>query len=156
MNITQFSTLIIAILSFILSCYVILMDKKNRMYQLLYKCYERIQNPLDQAHTYTTSEHMEMEEYPESEVAERAKVESYKVSSTVNRELNFACYLVLKKQINLNCFFDLFGPYLAGRLLQLEIPRMKYKIINYKYLCEVIYLCQKKKLLPLKNKAKYS
>jgi len=132
------------------------MDKKNRMYQLLHKCYERIHNPLDQTHPHTISEYMEMEKDPESEASEKSKVESDKVSSIVNRELNFACYLVLRKQINLNCFFDLFGPYLAGRLEELEMPRFKYKIINYKYLCEVIYLCQRKKLLPLRNKTKSS
>jgi len=154
MNIIEFSTLTIAILSFVLSCYVIFKDKKNRMYDLLHKCYERIHVPLDQKQPLTISEYIEMEENPDSEETEKRKTENDHASSIVNRELDFACYLVLDKQIKLNLFFDIFGGYLAGRLMQLETPKLKYKIINKKYLCEVIDLCKKKKLLPLKNNKK--
>jgi hypothetical protein len=124
------------------------------MYDLLHKCYERIHIPLDQKQPLTISECIEMEENPGSEETEKRKTENNHTSSIVNRELDFACYLVLNKQIDLDPFFDVFGAYLAGRLMLIETPSLAHKIINKKYLCEVIELCKKKKLLPLKNNRK--
>ncbi|TKJ38132.1 MAG: hypothetical protein CEE38_05075 [Planctomycetes bacterium B3_Pla] len=125
------------------------------MYDMLHKCYERIHASLDQKQPITISEYIEMEENPDSEKTEKRKTESDHVSSIVNRELDFACYLLLKKQIDLNSFFDLFAGYLAGRLMQLETPSLKYKIINKIYLCKVIEIYKRKKMLPLKNNKKF-
>jgi hypothetical protein len=53
--------------------------------------------------------------------------------------------------VNLNHFFNIFGGYLAGRLMQLETPKLRYKVINKKYLCDVIDLCKKKEIVAFKR-----
>lgn len=154
MTIAEISSLAIAIFSFCLSCYLIFRDRKNKMYDTLYQCYERIQSIHAQFPILSVSEMIYMVEEPDSDEAERIKIDNEHFSDLLDKELDFACYLVIKKQIKLKDFVDLFGGALAGREWLLNTS-LKYKVMNRPYLYQVIHLCKSKKFLPLKENKRY-
>lgn len=150
MNLVEFFTMAVALLSFIISCYVVRRDRKNRMFDLLYRCYERVQDAHRERPIVTVTEFIEMEEDPDSLKAEKHQTESQKISTNVERELDVACYYVYRQQIELNAFFDLFKGWLAGRREAWPLMQ-KERIKNYFYTWEIIKLCERKKLLPLRK-----
>jgi len=87
---------------------------------------------------------------PDSEEAQRYKAKSGNTMFRVDREFEFACYLVTKKQVDFYLFFDLFRKWLAMRALTWD-SSSEYKKHNLPYTWGIIEFCKKKKLLPLKK-----
>jgi hypothetical protein len=144
MNIISFSTIIIAILSLIISLYVLRRDRKNRTYDILYKCYDRLNLVQHERDNDNSTDDLNEEERL------NRKYKSISRQQKIDSELEFACYLVYKEQIELETFFDLFKGWLAGRS-EFWCGKEKYKAYNNPYTWLVIQQCHNKKLLPIKT-----
>jgi len=92
-----------------------------------------------------------MEENPEDPRWEEYKQKSKETQNSMERELEFACYLVVKEQVNFEMFFYLFRGWLASREVFWKDKRNQARAKNHPYTVKVITLCQKKKLLPIKR-----
>ncbi len=148
----EISAIIIAVLSFFLSLYVIYRDRKNKNLDNLFLSRQRILDAFNDREVLTVDEMVYFfEENPDSEEAQKHKAISADIKYKVDREFEFACYLVIKKQINLNLFFDLFGKWLAMREI-IWNSMSTYKKHNFSYTWRVIDLCKKRGLLPLNKK----
>lgn len=116
---------------------------------MLYKCYERLHQAHGARPFATGSELAAMEEDPEDVRWEEYRQKSSVAQDAVERELELACYLVAKKQVNLEMFFYLFRGWLASRTMFWKHNKARAK--NHPYTVQIISLCTKKKLLPIKQ-----
>ena len=149
MTAPEIATLAIAMLSLVISLWVVVRDRKQRQIDMLYKCYERLHQAHGARPFATASELAAMEDDPEDARWEEYKQKSSDAQSTVERELEFACYLVVKRQIDLEMFFYLFRGWLASRAMFWKHNEARAK--NHPYTVQVIALCLEKKLLPIKR-----
>lgn len=146
-EVVQISTMSVAILSIIVSLYVVKRDRKNRKFDMLYKSYNRLINAHKEANNSRSEEGLGLFANIEDD---EINIKSPRSSNRIDSELEFACYLVCKKQIDLKVFFDLFKGWLSARgILWLETS--EYKAYNHPYTWLVIKKCYDKKYLPIKT-----
>ncbi|MDD5340911.1 MAG: hypothetical protein PHC97_00565 [Patescibacteria group bacterium] len=149
--IIETSSIVIAGLSFTLSIYVILRDRKNKKHDNLVDARERILNIFDEEEVLTPDEMQEhFEDNPESYEAQKLRAELRDKSFKVDREFEYLCFLVIKKQVDFQEFFNLFHKWLAMRDL-MWTDYQQYKQENLPFTWRVIKLSKDKKLLPLKK-----
>jgi hypothetical protein len=151
MTFIEISTISIALLSLFISLLVIIRDRRQRQIDMLYKCYERLHQAHGQKPFASISNLIEMEDNPDDERWSEYKQKSDQVQHVVERELEFACYLVINKQINLRLFFYLFKGWLASREMFWRSNNNQYMAKNHPYTVKIIKLCIDKKILPIKN-----
>lgn len=150
--IVDISTITIAVIALVLSVYVIFRDRKNKKLDNLIACRQRIIEAFESNEVLTVDQMIEyFEENPHSPEAQKHKALSQEVTARVDREFEFACYLVITKQIDFVSFFDLFGKWLAMRRIDWD-GRSIHKKTNLPFTWRVIQLCEKKRILPLKTK----
>src|ERR1700722_20019254 len=105
MNTDSTSTLAIAILSLVFSFWALVRSRRNREIDMLHQCYARLHQASANRPYMTITQHIEMEETPDDPRWEEYVEKSEDAQDAVERELEFACYLVIQKQINLEMFF---------------------------------------------------
>jgi len=146
--IINIASITIAILSLLLSIYVISRDRRSKKFDNLLTCRQKILSAFDDQEILSVDEMVEFfEEMPESEEAQKHKAKSQSIMFRVDREFEFTCFLVIKKEIELLAFFDIFKVWLTMRKDTFNL--YEYKKINLPYTWEIIQLCTKSKLLPL-------
>ncbi len=146
---SDLATLAIALLSLILSFWVLMRDRRQRQIDILYQCYERLHQAYGSIPFATPSELAAMDECPEDPCWEEYKQKSNDAQRSIERELEFACYMLVKKQINFEMFFYLFRGWLSGRERFWKHDHARAK--SYPYTVKIIMLCRKKGLLPIKQ-----
>ena len=107
--------ILIALLSLVISLWVVTRDRRNRQMDMLCQCYERLRQAHDSRPFSSPSELAEMEDNPDDVRWEEYKTKSETAQSAVDRELEFACFLVTRKQVNLEAFFHIFRGWIASR-----------------------------------------
>jgi len=146
--ILNIASIVIAVLSFVLSIYVVSRDRKNKKFDNLLMCRQRILDTFDNKEIFSVEEMIEFfEDNPHSQEAQKHKVRSQSIMQKVEREFEFTCYLVMKDQVDLSDFFEIFKGWLAMR--SFVYNRQEFKKRNLPYTWKVIKLCTQKKMLPL-------
>lgn len=97
MNISEGVSFIIAIISLIISIYVVLRDQKEKRFDLLMNMYDRLE-----------SANAELQLQTEKELAQKAQWK-------LERELETACFMLYKRKINKTSFFHLYSDWLLER-----------------------------------------
>jgi hypothetical protein len=147
--IVDISTMTIAVISLVLSVYVITRDRKNKKLDNLTACRQRVIEAFENNEILTVDQMIEyFEMNPHSPEAQKHKALSQEVTARVDREIEFACYLVITKQVDFASFFDLFGKWLAMRQIDWD-DRSIHKKANNPFTWKVIQLYEKKRMLPL-------
>ena len=142
-------SILIAIVSLTISFYVVFRDRKIKRLDNLHSCRQNLLNIFEQIDVLTVEEMIDyFEENPSSDQAQKYSAKSKEITLRVDREFEYTCYLVIRKQIDFKSFFDLFKSWLAMRQIDWD-SRAKYKIKNYPYTWAVIQKCLKKDLLPI-------
>lgn len=133
----------IAIISLCVSIYVVMRDKTTRKYDILHQAYSRLSTIMDKV-----SEQDHNFDYGNEEERFKQELISSSNQHRIERELEFVCYYIYKEQIELQAFFDLFGPWLAARhrFWSKHQPEMK---TAHPYTWKAIEACTERKLLPL-------
>jgi hypothetical protein len=152
---TEIFTIAIAILSLLLSIYVIRKDRKNKRLDNLILCRQRIMDAFDDDEVITVDQMIEyLEDKPRSPRAEKYRAKTQAVHNRVEREFEFACYLVLKRQVDLLPFLDIFEKFLNWRHLTWQSK--DFKRANSPFTWKLTELCAKKHLLrPIPEKFKF-
>src|SRR5688572_10217330 len=109
---TELSTLAIALASLMVSIWVVVRDQRQRKVDMLYQCYERLHKVHETRPFATVSDLVEMDRNPEDPRWDEYRQKSRQSQDAVERELEFACYLVFKEQVNFEMFFYLFRGWL--------------------------------------------
>ena len=149
--IIELVAIIIAVISLVLSIYIIFRDRKIKRLDNLHTCRQNILNKFESKDILTVDEIIDFfEDNPDSDKAKKHQAKSKELTFQVDREFEYTCYLVLKKQIDFDSFFDLFKRWLAIRRDVWNVQLTQNKI-NLPYTWKVIELCEKKQLLPLKK-----
>ena len=97
MNISEGVSFIIAIISLIISIYVVLRDQKEKRFDLLLTMYDRLE-----------SANAELQLQTDKELAQKAQWK-------LERELETACFMLYKKKINREFFYHLYSKCLLSR-----------------------------------------
>lgn len=150
--ISDLAIICIALISLFVSLYVVIRDNKMKKLDTLHKCRQNIMDAFYNDDTYSVYELMEFEENPDSPEAQKYDSKSREHSDQIDREFEYTCYLVIKGNIDLNDFFNLFKGWISGRSKFWRSDISKHKQNNYPYSWQVIQLCEHKGLLPLKKK----
>ena len=141
------SAIIIALVSLLTSIYVIIRDRKHKKLELVLTLRDRILNEFSRHDSLTPGQLIDFSEIdPDSEDAQRPKSASFDIQLRVEKEIDFACYLVNKKEIDFNLFFDVFQNYIKARHLFWE-KHERWKKNNYPNTWRLIERCIDKGLL---------
>ncbi len=97
MNISEVVSLTIAVVSLIISIYVVLKDQKAKRFDLLMTMYDRLE-----------SANAELQLQTDNEMSKQAKFK-------LERELETACYMLYKKKIDREIFYHLYRAWLLSR-----------------------------------------
>jgi hypothetical protein len=110
------SAMIIALVSLLTSIYVIIRDRKNKKLELILVLRDRILNEFGKHESLTPEQSEKFFEIdPDSEDAQKYKSVTSDIQLAVEREIDFACYLVNRNEIDLYLFFDIFKPWIKSR-----------------------------------------
>ncbi len=97
MSVSEIVSLSIAIISLIVSIYVVVKDQKQKRFDLLMTMYDRLE-----------SSNEELQHQTDKESSQKAKLK-------LERELETACYMLYKKKIDRKIFYHLYGAWLLSR-----------------------------------------
>ncbi|MBI2448433.1 hypothetical protein HYV44_02650 [Candidatus Microgenomates bacterium] len=149
--ILEISAITISVLSLLLSAYVVVRERKNKKFDTLLKCRERLLDIFSNQPTLTPDDYIFMEENPDSDFADLHRTMSSEITAKADKEFELMCYLVLKKQIDFNVFFDIFKGFIMGRLF-LWSTTQAYKQNNLPNTWKIVTYCLNKKLIkPIKK-----
>lgn len=154
MTIADVGTIAIAVISLAVSLWVVRRDRRDRRLDLLYQCYDRMHAAQTSGPFATVAQHVEMDADPENPAYDEYRERSKASQRTMDRELEFACYLVMQKEIDLDQFFDLFRGWLSSRSLFWKTGDFT-QAHNHPFTVKVIQRCDAKGLLPLKNNERW-
>ena len=135
---------IIAIASLTGTFYVILRDNKIKRFEFLLTCYDSIQD----AHIKML---LHSDEKLQIGFQERNDYVSSSLNYSLDRELEFACYMVDRNKVDFRAFFYLYRKWLQSRLEMWNEDKMEANAANNIYTVKIINKCVRKKLFPLKN-----
>jgi hypothetical protein len=145
----EFAAIIISVVSLGLSGWLAVRERTNRKLDLLHQCYDRIHRAHSDRPLATETQLMAMDADPGHPDHEEYAAKSRRAQTAVDRELEFACYLVTQGEVDLERFFDLFHGFLAGRALGWRQPPRQYHAGNHAYTVQVILDCEARGLLPV-------
>ncbi len=97
MSIIDITSIAIALISLIVSIYVVIRDKKNSQLELLMTMYDRLESANSQLQTNQDEEM------------------SKKLKWGIERELETSCYMLFKKKIDKELFYHLYKRWLLSR-----------------------------------------
>ena len=96
--VSNIATISIAILSLILSVYLIVRDRKNKKLDNLYTCRQHVLDVFQSGDVLTVDEMIEyFETHRQSRNAKKHRAQSEAITSRVDREFEFGCYLGYKE-----------------------------------------------------------
>lgn len=151
MTLTELAAVSIALLSLAVSLWVVIRDRRQRQVDVLYQCYERLRQAQDSEPFATVSQHAEMDEKPDDPSWEEYHQKSRDAQMKIDQELEFACFMVIQKQIDLLVFFCLFKGWLASRASFWKQENNHWKARNHPYTVNVLELCRIRGLIPIKD-----
>ncbi|MEW5058384.1 MAG: hypothetical protein AB1Y25_12270 [Cycloclasticus sp.] len=151
MTLPELAAIAIALLSLLISLLVIVRDRRHRQIDVLYQCNERLRAAQDSLPITTVTQEMEIENNPNSPESEEYSERSRDAQSRIDRELEFACFMVEQKQVDLKMFFYLFKSWLAFREKSWRDERNHWKAKNHPFTTAVLVRCRTKGLLPIKD-----
>jgi hypothetical protein len=137
----ELSSLIIAGATFVLTVVILYRDGKRRKYDNLHMCFQRIRQVID--------DNNQIHEAIPHHI--NSKQEEVKYRRKLDLEIEFACYLIVKKQIAIDQFFDMYGTTLARDECSWRLPEFHMRAQFNPYTVKVLNMCKKKQLLPLKE-----
>lgn len=141
------AAIVIAIFSLIISIYVIIRERKHKKLELILNLRDRILNEFGKHETVTADQAMTYaEEDPDSHDAQLYKAQSQEVQLRVEREIDFACYLANKGEIDFRLFFEIFKSWIKARYIFWE-QHQAWKKNNYPNTWKLIEKCLRKGLL---------
>lgn len=97
MIIIDITSIAIALISLIVSIYVIVRDKKNSQFELLMTMYDRLETA-----------NSELQTNQDEEISKKLKWR-------IDRELETSCFMIYKKKIDKEIFYHLYKPWLFSR-----------------------------------------
>jgi hypothetical protein len=151
MTLLELAAITIALLSLLVSLLVIVRDRRHRQIDVLHQCNERLRSAQDSLPITTVTQEIEMEKNPNSPESEEYREKSKIVQSQIDRELEFACFMVEQKQVDLKMFFYLFKSWLAFREKSWKEDGNHWKAMNHPFTTAVLVRCRSKGLLPIKD-----
>lgn len=151
MALANLAPIIIALLSLLVSLWVVIRDRQKRQIDVLYQCYERLREAQDSEPFITISQQIERGEDPSNPSWEEYEQKSQETQARIDRELEFVCFMVVQGQVSLQMFFSLFKGWLASRAEFWKNESNHWKARNNPYTVMVLELCRIKGLLPIKN-----
>ena len=97
MSVSEIVSLSIAMISLIISIYVVVRDQSQKRFDLLMTMYDRLE-----------SANAELQQQTDKEASQKAKWK-------LERELETACYMLYKKKIDREIFYHLYSAWLSSR-----------------------------------------
>ncbi len=143
--VVDLAAIIVAIISLIVSIYVIRRDKKKQQLENLINFRQRLLDIHTGRDVLTLKELTKLSN-DQSEKAEKWREKNKNIQFKLEQELDLACYLVLKGEINSEHFLDVFNPWIKGRSLSWT-ETQKENRSNYKNTWKLIKIYKKKRLL---------
>lgn len=115
MSIIEVISLSTAVLSVLISIFLIFRDKKQSKFDLLMSFYDRLQ-----------SANAELQLAKETELAQKLQMK-------VDSELETACFMLHKKKLDADLFYHLYADWLQARELKIAQGKDLYKYLGKSY-----------------------
>lgn len=134
MSIIEVISVSTAVLSVLISIFLIFRDKKQSKFDLLMSFYDRLQSANAELQLSTETEHAQ------------------KLQLKVDWELETACFMLYKKKLDADLFYHLYTEWLKARERALSQSKDLYKYLGKSYTIWAIKQGHKKGYFQLNNK----
>ncbi|MCA1798046.1 MAG: hypothetical protein LC632_00965 [Xanthomonadaceae bacterium] len=155
MSVADVATITIALIALAVSLYAVTRDRRQRQFDLFLRCHDRLKQLQKETPLLPPSQYLEMEEDPGNPAWEKYQIQSTEAQLRLDSELETACYLAVKGELNVEVFFNLFRGWLAMRDVMWTSGVGEHRARNHPYTVAVIEMCRRRKLLPIKDNVEF-